>query len=234
MNPRPQGARTGHWRIGPRMLTARPRLLLAAAGGLTVGAAAAIVVGGLGPASCAIAGWDAFCLAYLGLNLPAMAGRGPADIRARAAALDQGQAVILLIIVAAAAMSLAAIGVELSRAKPAHGLEKGLRVAAAFVSLTASWLTIQLVFAQHYAHAYYSADAQTGADSGGLRFPGRQAPDYWDFVHFSVIVGVAAQTADIAITSKRMRRLGTAHSLIAFTFNTLILALTINLLAGLF
>jgi uncharacterized membrane protein len=75
---------------------------------------------------------------------------------------------------------------------------------------------------------------RAGRTPGGLAFPGGEPPDYWDFLHFSIVVGVAAQTADIAFTNKHLRRLGTAHSLIAFIFNTLIVALTINLVAGLF
>jgi uncharacterized membrane protein len=68
----------------------------------------------------------------------------------------------------------------------------------------------------------------------GLDFPGEQLPDYWDFVHFAVVIGVACATADIDFTSKALRRIGTVHSLVAFAFNTMIVALTINLLAGLF
>jgi len=71
-------------------------------------------------------------------------------------------------------------------------------------------------------------------DARGLRFPGEEAPDYWDFLHFAVIVGVASQTADIAISSKPLRRLCTVHALFSFAFNTVVVALTINLLAGLF
>jgi uncharacterized membrane protein len=77
------------------------------------------------------------------------------------------------------------------------------------------------------------ADGRPG-DAGGLSFPGKGAPDYWDFLHFSIVIGVASQTADIAFTDKGLRRLGTAHSLFAFAFNTVIVALTINLMAGLF
>jgi len=93
---------------------------------------------------------------------------------------------------------------------------------------------MQVVYALHYAHEYYAADPASGKDAGGLAFPGGEPPDYWDFLHFSIIIGVAAQTADIAFTEKGLRRLGTAHSLFAFVFNTVIVALTINLLAGLF
>jgi len=226
--------RTGRWRLGPRAFMARPRLSVAAGAGLGVWAACAAFLPRLSPSSAAIAGWDVFCLLYLGATLAAIARQAPDDMRARAAQQDQGQAVILLLILAACAASLAAVGLELSLAQHEHGLEKAVRVAAAFVTVTASWFVMQMVFALHYAHEYYAADPATGEDLGGLAFLGGEAPDYWDFLHFSIVIGVASQTADIAFTNKRLRRLGTAHSLIAFAFNTLILALTINLVAGLF
>jgi len=94
---------------------------------------------------------------------------------------------------------------------------------------------VQLVFALHYAHEYYDENPDCdGHDMQGLLFPGEELPDYWDFWHFSIVIGVAAQTADISFTSKTLRRIGTVHSLVAFAFNTVIVALTINLLAGLF
>jgi len=67
-----------------------------------------------------------------------------------------------------------------------------------------------------------------------LKFPEGGDPDYWDFLHFSVVIGVAAQTADISFDSRRLRRIGTVHSLLAFAFNTIVVALTINLVAGIF
>jgi uncharacterized membrane protein len=95
---------------------------------------------------------------------------------------------------------------------------------------------VQIVFALHYAHEYYAEpqDKRGRKHRGGLLFPEDDAPDYWDFLHFAMIVGVAAQTADIAFTSKTLRRTGTWHGVVSFLFNTVVLALTINLLAGLF
>lgn len=223
-----------HWRFGVEAFTARPTLMIAVGLGLAVGVACAILAPDLRASSSAIAGWDVFCAAYLALALRALARRGPDEIRARAAQQDQGQAVILLLILAACMVSLAAVGFELSQAQNNQGPEKAVRVAAAFVTVVGSWLVMQLVFALHYAHEFYAADAETGLDAGGLAFPGGEPPDYWDFLHFSIVIGVACQTADVAFTGKALRRLGTAHSLIAFAFNTLILALTINLVAGLF
>jgi len=223
-----------HWRFGVGAFTARPTLMIAVGLGLAVGVACAVLAPDLRASSSAIAGWDAFCAAYLALTLYALADQGPDEIRARAAQQDQGQAVILLLILAACTVSLAAVGFELSQAQNNQGLEKAVRVAAAFITVVGSWLVMQLVFALHYAHEFYTANPETGRDVGGLAFPGGEPPDYWDFLHFSIVIGVAGQTADVAFTGKALRRLGTAHSLIAFAFNTLILALTINLVAGLF
>jgi uncharacterized membrane protein len=108
-------------------------------------------------------------------------------------------------------------------------------VALAFVTVALSWMMVQVIFALHYAHEYYDENEDCGGeDMKGLLFPGGELPDYWDFVHFSIVIGAAAQTADIAFTSKALRRIGTVHSLVSFAFNTVVVALTINLLAGLF
>ena len=226
--------RSTHWRISPSLFTARPRLTLSLASGLAVGLACLALAPNLKPTSCAIAGWDAFCLLYLALVLPVMTGKAPRDIRARAAVEDEGRAVILVLIVAACAASVAGVAFELSLARQERGLAQAWSISMAVVTVAASWFLMQVVYALHYAHEYYAADAKTGKDASGLLFPGGEAPDYWDFLHFAVVIGVAAQTADVAFTTKPLRRLGTAHSLIAFIFNTLIVALTINLLAGLF
>lgn len=224
----------GHWRLGPGIFVARPRLILAALAGIVVSLGCAALVPQLRVSSILIAGWDAFCATFLGLVFHAVSRKGPSEIRARAALEDQGQAVILLLVLTACIASVAAVALELSLARTEHGLEKGLYVAVGVVTLAASWLLMQVVYALHYAHEYYAAGQATGKDVAGLAFPGGDMPDYWDFLHFSIVIGVANQTADVAFTSRSMRRLGTVHSLIAFVFNTLIVALAINLVAGLF
>jgi uncharacterized membrane protein len=217
--------------LGP--FRARPRLLVALMGGLAVGLVCQFALAML-PSTSAILGWDAFCVSYVAIMLAAMAESTPDAMRARAAADDQGRATILALVLVAAVAAILAIALELSAAKNAHGLERGLRVTLAFATVAASWFTVHLIFALHYAHGYYDRDEVSATDARGLRFPGEEEPDYWDFLHFAVIVGVAAQTADIAISAKRLRRLNTVHALFAFAFNTVVVALTINLLAGLF
>ncbi|RYF99746.1 MAG: DUF1345 domain-containing protein, partial [Caulobacteraceae bacterium] len=111
-------------------------------------------------------------------------------------------------------------------------------VAAALMTLAAvavSWLFVHVIFALHYAHAYYApaGKAEKARDAGGLLFPGDEAPGYWDFLHFALIIGVASQTADIQITGRGIRRVSTVHSVTAFVFNTVLLALAVNLAVSL-
>lgn len=218
--------------IGP--LASRPRLV----GAILAGAACALVLGlapdGLRPGTRAVVSWDAACVWFVVASVQGMVGRKDDDIRARARAQDDGRHLILGLVVVCAAASLGAIAMELSLAKNAHGPEKGLRVALAFGTVALSWFVVQLIFAFHYAHEYYTSKADGGDIQKGLGFPGDEAPDYWDFVYFAVIIGVASQTADVSFTSKPLRRTGTVHGVLAFTFNTVVLALTINLLASLF
>jgi uncharacterized membrane protein len=217
--------------FGP--FAARPRLVAAFAVGLFAGLACKGLLGLL-PSTSAIIGWDALCLSYVIGTLRSMARSSPDAIRARAARDDSGRAVILSLVLIAAIAAVGAVAIELSLAKSVHGLERAVRVALAFATVAASWFMVHMIFAVHYAHGFYDRAANRKSDAGGLKFPGDEEPDYWDFLHFAVIIGVAAQTADVAITAKRLRRLNTVHALFAFTFNTIVVALTINLLAGLF
>ena len=182
--------------------------------------------------------WDCAALTYIIAVIGMMCDCGIDRIQARAKAQDEGRGLTLLLSILAATLSVVAIGQELSLAKNDHGLVKLLRVALAFSTIAVSWFFTHLIFALHYAHEYYSPetcpDQEGRTDRGGLLFPGGEPPDYWDFVHFAVVIGVASQTADIAFTSKPLRRIGTIHGALSFVFNTVVLALTINLLAGLF
>lgn len=220
--------------LGP--FGSRPRLVTAIGLGVASGLLLAVVPSPLDPTTRAILAWDVGCVAFVGMTLRRIARRDAPYIRGIAKAQDEGQGMILALVLALSAASLLAVADELSQAKHAHGIAKVLRVALASGSVSVSWFVTQLIFALHYAHEYYAPDAGDGPATpqrGGLKFPDDDEPDYWDFIHFAVVIGVASQTADVAFTSKLMRRIGTVHGLVAFTFNTVILALTINILAGL-
>ena len=215
----------------------RPRLLAAAAAGLAVFGLLTVFGASLQASLRVVIAWDVGCLTFIVLVLIEMKHDEAEDIRRIVAQQDEGQGLIVLVVLLAAGASLAAVGLELSLAKDDHGLFKALRVATAGLTVAFSWFTVQLIFALHYAHEYYAPDKSTQETDdvvGGLDFPGQEQPDYWDFLHFSVVIGVANQTADIAFSSRKLRHTGTVHGIVAFVFNTVVLALTINLLAGLF
>lgn len=213
----------------------RPRLLSAIGVGVATGLALLVVPNDLRPSTRAILAWDVGCVVLIVLDLTLMARETTAEIRQRADRQDEGRGMILLLAMVAAAASLAAVAIELSLAKGETGWGQAWRVGLSVGTVGLSWFVAQLMYALHYAHEYYTADDEEPGDTRqGLAFPGGEAPDYWDFLHFSVVIGVAAQTADVAFTSKAMRRVGTVHSLFAFAFNTVVLALTVNLAAGLF
>ncbi len=220
--------------LGP--FGSRPRLVTSIGLGAAAGLLLAVVPSSLETTTRAILAWDVGCIAFVWMTLARIGRRDAPYIRGVAKQQDEGQGLILGLVLALAAASLIAVAAELSLAKDAHGVDKILRVALAFGSVAVSWFVTQLIFALHYAHEYYAPDDDGDPETlqqGGLKFPDDDAPDYWDFIHFAVVIGVASQTADIAFTSKRMRRIGTVHGLVAFTFNTVVLALTINIMAGL-
>ena len=211
----------------------RPRLLSGIVVGVLAALALTFIPNELRRSTRALLVWDIgagwFCITMM----LAMARSDDCDMRARAAVQDEGQHFILFLVLTAAVISIGAIAGELSLAKADHGIVKIARVGLAFVTVIVSWFLVQLIFALHYAHQYYSSDGKDGI-AGGLVFPDDDTPDYWDFLYFAVVIGVASQTADVSFQTKALRRVGTVHGVIAFTFNTVVLALTINLLAGLF
>ena len=113
-----------------------------------------------------------------------------------------------------------------------HGALKIAHIALAGVTVLSSWAFIQIMFALHYAHDYYAAASR--GRTPGLQFPDSEPPDYGDFFYFAAVIGTSGQTADVSFTSKPMRRIGSVHCILAYLFNTTVLALLINIGASLF
>jgi uncharacterized membrane protein len=166
--------------------------------------------------------WDTSLVLYLCLAYTTVISCGHDYIRRQAALQDDGRFLILIMTLVAAFASIAAIVMELG-VKP----QQTPQLMLAVVTIVLSWAAIHTTFALHYAHEYYR-----GSDVGGLKFPGGSAPDYWDFVYFSFVVGMTAQVSDVGITDKIIRRTATAHGVTSFFFNTALLALMVNIAAS--
>ncbi len=178
-----------------------------------------------------IVGWNVGSWLYLMLAVRMMFWSTHEKMRARAIAQDDGKLVVLGMVIVAAIVSIGAIIAELSVVKDMHGLLRYAHVALAILTILSSWTFTQVMFALHYAHDFYVAKEH--GHSGGLEFPGSSTPDYSDFLYFACVIGTSGQTADVSFTNRSMRRTGLAHCVLAFFFNTTLVALTINIASGL-
>ena len=204
----------------------------------------------------AVLAWDAAVIVFIGMVFRLMSQNVDAQVMSqRARRLDEGRGAVLVISLLAAAAAIGAVVAEIMANKVDKGAYQQARIVVMILTVALSWFFVQVVFALHYAHDYYLPAPGPSVDDvtddfppdetpykraplpyrAGLWFPGKdRSPDYWDFLHFSVVIGAASQTADINIESQALRRLVTGHVIIAFAFNAVILGLTINLCAGLF
>lgn len=215
-----------------RQLRARGRLLASIAFGIVVAAIDPVPhAWGLPGIGAALLGWNAAVFLYLVL-VGRMIGRSTHDdMRNRAQAQDEGRHTLLVLVVVATLVSLAGVAVLLSGARSLSGPQQAAHLVLAGITVVASWIFLQLMFALHYAHVYY-ADRVRGSPDG-LAFPGTPDPRYDDFLYLSAVIGTSAQTADVTFTSSPMRRIALAHCVLAFFFNTTVIALTVNAAAGL-
>jgi uncharacterized membrane protein len=213
-----------------RGLRARPRLLGCTIAGLVVFAAGRALYSH-STAVTALVAWNAGSLLYLLLAWQTMAATGVQGIRERAVTQDEGRIAILVLVILAALAVLLAVGTQLAEVKDLHGRDRIFHVALAALTVFTSWLFTQVLFALHYAHDFYLCRVRGAQDP--LAFPGTPDPDYADFFHFACVIGTASQTADISFNGPALRPVGTLHCILAFFFNATLLALSINLAAGL-
>ena len=213
-----------------RIVAGRPRLFIGAGVGL---ATVVVMPGGLAGVTAAILAWDigvaVFLLLAFSLFLTA-----PADRMAQNAKREEeGEWTIFALTVVAAVASLAAILGMFAQGRSLTDTQRALHIALVAGTLAVSWLMMHTTFAFRYAHEYYARDRNPAEFDRGLEFPGETSPDYMDFVYFALVLGMTFQVSDVQITDRKLRRLATLHGLLSFLFNTIILALTVNIAAGL-
>ena len=213
-----------------RLVHTRPRLFIAALLAIALAVLLPPQVSSHSATRWLIA-WNAGAWLYIVLAIVMMVRSSHHNMRRRAQLQDDGQRVILLLVVLAAVASLAAIAGELAVVKDMHGLIKQAHIGLSLLTVMSSWTFIQIMFTLHYAHDYYAAACH--GHKPGLQFPEDTDPDYGDFFYFAAIIGTSGQTADVAFVTKAMRRVGSLHCILAYLFNTTVLALLINIAASL-
>jgi uncharacterized membrane protein len=218
------------WSAPLRHFRIRPRLFVAGLVGVLATLGLAEVPGLLNVTRLVI-GWNVFACLYLALAAHMMLKADHDQMRMRAPQQDEGRRTVLAMVVLAALATLGAILAELAVVKDMQGSLRYAHIALAVLTIATSWAFTHVMFALHYAHDFYANRAKKQPD--GLEFPGTEQPDYGDFIYFAFIIGTSGQTADVSLTTSAMRRTGVLHCVLAFFFNTTLVALTINIASGL-
>ncbi|MCW0002207.1 DUF1345 domain-containing protein [Pararhizobium sp. YC-54] len=161
-------------------------------------------------------------LLLIARRMPKLTG---AYLKRNAAGTDEPAVIIF-------AVTLVTVGVStvsLFQALNAGGTETVVELVVAFASVALGWLTIHTMAAMHYAHRYWSPEmGDDEGDGHSLDFPGTKEPGGYDFLYFAFVIGMTAQTSDIAITSTEMRKINLVHAVVSFFFNTVLVAAAVN------
>jgi len=181
-----------------------------------------------------LAGWNAGGWLYLLLVAIKMAHAEIEGIKRQSTLERESRIVVLVVVIFGSIFTMLALFAQLMAIKSEHGMDRTLSIALSVSTIFLSWLLIHTVFALYYAHEFHS-EGSGGANGGGggLRFPDDSTPDYLDFLYFSFVVGTTAQTSDVEVTSRAMRRVVMLHGILSFFFNTAVIALAVNLAAQL-
>ncbi|MGV8996718.1 MAG: DUF1345 domain-containing protein [Parvibaculaceae bacterium] len=169
---------------------------------------------------------DGFFVAYLAITFIFLAQLTPVLMRKRSQSEDEGILIIGLITLAAVSLSLRSI-FEILQSK---GTASPSHVAFALIAVPLGWFTFHTVMGFHYAHLYYlpQGNEKKHSDAAGLEFPDTKEPSSWDFLYYSFVIGMTAQVSDVQVTSAKMRKVTLIHSVISFFYNTILLALAVN------
>jgi uncharacterized membrane protein len=172
-------------------------------------------------------GWSVAAAVFIAWIWFMVAGMGGAATARHAAVEDLSRSTADLVLILASVTSLIGVGLSLLEASDTEGLEKAMIVAVASVSVILSWATVHTVFTLRYARLYY-------AGGGGIDFNGDRAPAYTDFAYLAFTIGMTYQVSDTSIASKAIRRTALRHAYMSYLFGTVVVAMTINVVAGLF
>lgn len=179
-----------------------------------------------------IVAWDSFCLSMILLSWSLFFSTAEDELCDVVSIQDDGLKIIFTIVLVAVCFSLFATLLLLSN-KAESSINKVLYMVITLSPVLLSWALLHTIFTIRYAHLYHDHNTlATGSIVGGIEFPDKNDPDYLDFAYFSFVIGMTFQVSDVQVRSRVIRRFVLMHSLISFMFNTIIVALTINTIAG--
>jgi uncharacterized membrane protein len=195
---------------------------------VALGTLAGGVVAVLGPWQFSVlAGWDIAAAAFVAWVWLSVGRFTPAETGAFATREDDSRVATSIMLLSASVVSLVGVGFDLFKASTALASGRVALTVIAVVTVALSWAVVHTVFALRYAHEYYTDPI------GGIDFKNRdERPDYLDFAYVAFTVGMTFQVSDTDVQAHRIRRTVVRHALLSYLFGAVILAVVINVLAG--
>jgi len=177
--------------------------------------------------------WAAFALSFIVTSWIVFFMRTTTEIREHSREEDGSRLYVLLLILLTSFASLFTV-LLLMLSGTAKDTPQIIYIPVAISGMLFSWVMVHTIFSFHYAHLYYANDTNDPTKHAeGLEFPKEKKPDYIDFAYFSFVLGMTFQVSDVDITSRVIRRVALFHGMLSFALNPFVVALTINLIAGL-
>jgi len=198
--------------------------------GVAVGLAVAVIAATAwhnGPGIAPLLGWDTGALTYVAWTWLAVRRLGPAETAVQATRDDPGRQVVDVIMLAAGVVSLVAVGFVIFDSPGGDHGRKELRIGLGVLSVIISWAVVHLTYMLRYAKLYYSDPP------GGIDFNSDKRPRFHDFAYLAFTIGMTFQVSDTPITTSEIRANAFRHALLSYLFGTVIIAITINLVASL-
>ncbi len=177
--------------------------------------------------------WDVFSVCMIIMSWITFFITTSQQIREQAKVQDSSRILIFVTVLVSTFASFFAVLLLVISKKEFKDTE-ALHLIVAIAGMLFAWFLIHTIFTMRYAHIFYGDhEEKPNTHAGGLEFPDDKKPDYLDFAYFSFVLGMTFQVSDVEVTSKRLRRLVLLHGILSFGFNTIMIALTINVIAGL-
>jgi uncharacterized membrane protein len=181
--------------------------------------------------------WSSFSFSSLVLFWITILKAGVHEVKNIARRQDSSRTIVFVFVLVSAIISLFAVIFLLKILPDRKVAGYWYHIGFSIISVVLSWTLIHTVFTFRYAHLFYTCRREEKGiekeDEGGLQFPNEDSPDYLDFAYFSFVIGMTFQVSDVTITSRQIRHLALFHALISFVYNTVILALSVGILAAL-
>lgn len=205
-------------------MSARRRIMLSFAPGIVAGVVVAFFV----PWQLtALVVWDVMVVVFLLSVWKDIVCFDSEETAAHATVEDASKRSAHLVLLSAAVVSLVGVAFALVKANHSHGFDRTLLTSVAVATVVLSWGSVHTMFTLRYAHRYYSDPV------GGIDFKNKLAPDYVDFAYVAFTVGMTFQVSDTDVQKRAIRRAVLGHAMLSYLFGTVIVAVTINVLAGL-